>query len=136
MYTAIVQVDECRRPIGLFTVQEAAMANAVNCVSSSAVANTATPNYLLWCTCSLQRAGLKLAHSAQGNQSSLQLCKEESHTATCTHAAVKAHTPSLSGSSFTGRHFIHHACVAMHTHGPSEACNNRVCLITVIQITI
>ena len=77
MYTAIVQVDECRRPVGLFTVQGAAMAHAaaVNCMSTSAVANTATPNYLLWCTCSLQRAGLKLAHSAQGNQSSLQLCK-------------------------------------------------------------
>ena len=72
---AIVQVDECRRPVGLFTVQGAAMAHAVNCMSSSAVANTATPNYLLWCTCSLQRAGLKLAYSAQGNQSSLQLCK-------------------------------------------------------------
>ena len=26
---AILQVDECRRPVGLFTVQGAAMANAV-----------------------------------------------------------------------------------------------------------
>ena len=128
LYIYSASIYDCRRPAGLFTVQGAASRGPCShCMSSSAVASTATPN------CSVQPAeGRAEAGPLCPWQPVIpSACKEGPHTATCTHSCQGTWT--FSGSSFRDMHVTRHACVNGHgVHG--KWCIHGLAKIAIVYI--